>query len=54
MNIEIDVPETYLGSNIPGAKLCSVNVIYAGAYSSCIQKEFVNNLQNQEITFTNM
>ena len=53
MNIEIDVPETYLGSNLPGAKICSVNFVYAGAYSSCIQKDFINNLQNQKITFSN-
>ena len=42
MNVEIIMPETILGNNIPAATICSVKLIYTGIYSVCAQKEFIN------------
>lgn len=42
MDIEIIMPETELGSNIPAATVCSVKVYYVGMYSACAQQLYIN------------
>jgi hypothetical protein len=53
MSIEINVPETFLGSNSPSAKICSIQVVYTGIYSSCIQQNYINDIQNKLIVYYN-
>lgn len=51
MNVEIVMPETILGSNIPAATVCSVKMYYVGMYSVCAQQSFINNIQNNRINY---
>jgi hypothetical protein len=44
MNVEVVMPETIIGNNIPAATICSVKLIYAGMYATCVQKEYINNM----------
>ncbi len=44
MNVEVVMPETIIGNSIPAATICSVKLIYAGMYATCVQKEYVNNM----------
>jgi hypothetical protein len=51
MEIEIDMPETVLGNNIPAAVVCSVQMFYVGVYSVCAQQLYVNNMNNDQINY---
>ena len=51
MNISIIMPETVIGNNIPAATVCSVQIYYVGAFSSCIRKDFINNPLNYQIQY---
>ena len=44
MNVEVVMPETIIGNNIPAATICSVKLIYVGMYATCVQKEYINNM----------
>jgi hypothetical protein len=45
MNIEVVMPETIVGNNIPAATICSVQLVYTGMYATCVQKEYINTMQ---------
>lgn len=51
MDIEIIMPETELGSNIPAATLCTVKMHYVGIYSKCAQQMYVNDRANNQLTY---
>jgi hypothetical protein len=52
INFEINIPETFMGSNVPVAKICNIKMIYSGVYSSCSQKDYINDLENQKIEYS--
>ncbi|CAF0786583.1 unnamed protein product [Brachionus calyciflorus] len=51
MDVEIVMPEIFVGSNIPAATVCSVQVYYVGIYSVCAQQSFINNAKNGKISY---
>jgi hypothetical protein len=51
MDIEIIMPETSLGSGVPAGSLCLVEVDFVGIYSSCAQKEVINDPESSKITY---
>jgi hypothetical protein len=51
MDVEILMPETILGNNIPAATVCSVSMYYVGIYSVCAQSTYVNQMANGQIGF---
>ena len=51
VNLLITVPETFIGSGIPTSTICTVKIVYVGAFSSCIQQTFINDLRYNQIQF---
>ena len=51
MNVEIVMPEAILNSNIPAATVCSLQIFYVGAFSSCVQQNFINDPNNNRIQY---
>jgi hypothetical protein len=47
MDIEVVMPETFLGSNLLAASVCDLKVVYTGLHTSCIQKDFLNSKKVQ-------
>lgn len=45
MEVEIVMPETVLGNNIPAATVCTVQMYYVGIFSVCAQSQYVNAYQ---------
>ena len=50
-DVEVIMPETSIGSNVPAATVCSVKILYTGIYSGCVQKDYINNLNNNKISY---
>jgi hypothetical protein len=50
MNVQIIMPETSLGNNVPAATICRVEVAYVGQDVACLQKGIIN---NQALGFIN-
>ena len=51
MDVEVIMPETVIGSNVPAATVCSVKILYTGIFSGCLQKDYINDANNNKITY---